>query len=167
MGDMQRKGCLLNMKSGLLSVITDFKNRNIELRDEVVNDYKYYSLLSKQNNIIKLTISDNKIILEQDGQKIEHTVYNLNSIYHFIHTYFAKAMVNSGNANRYDVYLFDDLDSKQCEKLFYLEEPVKTNGRRAIVACTSRKIASLIREELVVVYNYIVINDAVERILCL
>lgn len=166
-GGMQRKGCLLNMKSRLLDIITNYKQKNIVLREDAVNDFKNYSMLCRQINSSKLTITDSQIIHEEDGKIYIHGVYDLKSTYSYLRNYFAKSMMSEDSPYRYDIYLFDDLDSKECEKLFFLEQPNKTSGSRVIVSCTDKAVAKFIREELVVNYKFIVISDAIEKMLLL
>lgn len=155
------------MKSGLLSRLNDIKLKNISLRNEVENDYKNYCMTSKIMNAAKITITETEIVIEDNGDIINFEYSNINSLMSFLHIYLAKSMIKRTNANRYDVYVFDDINSQYCKKLGFLEESQKTTDKRCVVVCTNKDLASIFREELVAVYKYIVIYEPFEKMLSL
>ena len=153
------------MKSGLLNIVTAFKDKNIKLRNEVENDYKRYTYLMNQPSLFKIILTDNSIVIEDNGEVTNYNRMNTDMLRNVLHTYLSRSILTGKNAYRYDVFVFDDVNSKICEKYGYFEQMDKTTDRRAVVVCSSKKVLSFLRKELVSNYRYIVINDRIERML--
>lgn len=152
------------MKSGLLGLISNIKQKNVELREKVNQDYKRYEMLCNNQMITRITINENAICIFENNQIKVYECHNIETIKSYMHRYFAKSMINQTYAGRYDIFLYNG-NSQDCEKLGYFEEYQETTNRRAMITCSNRQIASIIREELVGVYKYVVINETMEKLL--
>ena len=111
-----------------------------------------------------MVLTDKYISFEDDTVET-HEISNINMIAYYLHLYLRKAMLNGTNAYRYDVYVFDDINGTSCTKIGHFEENYITTDKRVVVVCSNKEFASILREELVVNYRYIVINEEMERIL--
>ena len=150
------------MKSGLLDVVDFFKTRNMALKNEVENDYKEYLLLSRYYSNNMITITDSSIEVIDNGESKKTTMYDLKTIFNFMHLYFSRSMLKGTNAYRYDVFMIED---NRYKKIGYFEQDKPNNDKRMLIICPNEDIVSMIREELVANYNYIFINEPMERVL--
>ena len=153
------------MKSELLESITDLKKKNIELKNEILNDYKVYQDLANDPSYIYITLTDNSFSVHDGDFIVDKEVLNSYMLRIILHNYLSKSIIKGKHAYRYDVFVFNDMNGEKCTKYAHLEEKVKTTSQRGIVKCSNKELASIIRDELEDTFGYVSYNEVMEKIL--
>lgn len=153
------------MKSELLNIITGFKDKNTKLRNNIINDYNKYTYLMSLPQSFEITLTEDSITVSDGDDSYHYDCLSIAMLKSILHTYLSRSILTGKNAYRYDIFISDDINSKVCEKMGYLEQIDKTTSRKAIVVCSSKKVASILKEELVVNFKYVSMNEAFEKIL--